>query len=206
MKIIDPINVKTFDLKEAISTMLGARLQLGQTLYFTFQTINKNMKKHKYTLAQFLRIISFSYPRMSRRSLSRSYRVFERLVVECGFWITDLQEIDFILMSKVAECRNIMALTRREIIVQIRDRTEAGDSYAQISKKLDGILAHYREHPPRIPEGVLDFDHRLSDVKMHFNLTDSAKDPPPAPLNVPMDFPGLDLPRVVLPWDKPEPE
>ncbi|MCH7575224.1 MAG: hypothetical protein IIA59_08885 [Candidatus Marinimicrobia bacterium] len=206
MKIIDPINVKTFDLKEAISTMLGARLQLGQTLYFTFQTINKNMKKHKYTLAQFLRIISFSYPRMSRRSLSRSYRVFERLVVECGFWITDLQEIDFILMSKVAECRNIMALTRREIIVQICDRIEAGDSYAQISKKLDKTLAALRDSPPRLPEVVLDTDHRLADMKMDFRLVNSAKDPPPATPQLPADYFDLGMPRVVLPGDKPEPE
>ena len=182
--------------------MLGARMQLGQTLYFTFLTINKNMKKHKYTLAQFLRIISFSYPRMSRRSLSRSYRVFERLVVEGGFWITDLQEIDFILMSKVAECRSITALTRREIIVQIRDRLAAGDSYAQISKKLDGILAHYRVHPPRIPKVVEDVDHRLADVKMDMRLYNSAKNPPPSPLKVPLDFPGLELPRVVIDWNK----
>ena len=81
MKIIDPLNVQTFDLKESISNLLGARIQLGQTLYFTFKDINKTHKKHKYTLAQFLRVINLSFPQLSRRTLLPCYHVFYRLVV-----------------------------------------------------------------------------------------------------------------------------
>ena len=202
MKIVDPINVMTFDLKEAISHTLGARIQLGQTLYFTFNTINKNMKKHKYSLTQFLRIISFSYPQMSARTLLRSYRVYDRIVLGTGCWTRDLEQIYFVLLARIAECNSIGSLTRRELVKEVQQRMEAGDSYAQISKQLDAALAHYRDHPPRIPEGVQEFDRRLADVKMNFSLTDSAKDKPKAPFKMPKNFAALDLPRVVIP--KPE--
>ncbi|MCH7575609.1 MAG: hypothetical protein IIA59_10855 [Candidatus Marinimicrobia bacterium] len=202
MKIIDPFNVTTFDLKEAISHVLGARIQLGQTLYFTFNTINMNMKKVKYSLTQFLRIISISYPQMSTRTLLRSYRVYERIVLGTGCWASDLEQIHFVLLARIAECNSIGSLTRRELVQEVQQRMEAGDSYAQISKKLDGILAHYREHPPRIPEGVQEFDRRLADVKMSFNLTESVKDEPAAPFRVPENFPGLDTPPVVIPKSK----
>lgn len=199
MKIIDPVNILTYDLKEAISAALGGRLQLGQTLYFSFNTINKNLKKQKITLAQFLRIVSFSYPRMSRRTLLRSYRIYDRIVLGTGSWISDLEQIHFVLLARIAESRSIGSLTRRELVKEVQQRMEAGDSYAQISEKLDRSLAFYREHPPRIPEGVKEFDHRLADVKMHFNLTESTKDERSVPLKVPKNFPGLDTPPVVIP-------
>ena len=202
MKIIDPVNILTYDLKEAISAALGGRLQLGQTLYFSFNTINKNLKKQKITLAQFLRIVSFSYPRMSRRTLLRSYRIYDRIVLGTGSWISDLEQIHFVILARIAESRSIGSLTRRELVQEVQQRMEAGDSYAQISKQLDAALAHYRDHPPRIPEGVQEFDRRLADVKMNFSLTDSAKDKPKAPFKMPKNFAALDLPRVVIP--KPE--
>lgn len=202
MKILNTLNLQTFDLKESISNLLGGRLQVGQTLYFTFNTINKNLKKQKLTLAQFLRIISFSYPRMSRRTLSRTYRVYERIVLGTGLWISDLEKIDFILLARIAECKNIGSLTRRELVKEVQKRMEAGDNYSQISKQLGGTLRYYREHPPRIPEVVQDVDHRLADVKMDMRLYNSAKNPPLPPPKVPIEFPGLELPRVVIDWDK----
>ncbi len=90
MKIIDPINIQTFELREAISNLLSARLYVGQTLYFTFRTINETSKRHKYTLAQFLIVMNISFPRLSRRTLLRCYNVFNRLVIEGGFWISEL--------------------------------------------------------------------------------------------------------------------
>ena len=206
MKFLNLLNLQSIDLKESISNLLGARLQVGQTLHFTYHTIYKRHKKKVISLSQFLQAISFAYPGLSRRTLQRAYRVFERLVVGCGFWISDLEEIDFVLLSKVAECRNITALTRREVIVQIRKRMEEGESYKQISKKLDKTLAALRDSPPRLPQAVLDTDHRLADMKMDFRLVDSAKNPPPATPQLPADYFDLGIPRVVLPWDKPKPE
>ena len=204
MKILNLLNLKSIDLKESISNLLSARLQLGQTLQFTYASINR--KRKVTSLAQFLLAISLAHPRLSRRTLQRAYCVFERLVRGCGFWISDLEEIDFVLLAKVAECRNITPLTRREIIMQIRKRMDEGDSYKQISKKLDNTLAALRESPPRLPKVVLDTDHRLADMKMDFRLVNSAKDPPPATPQLPADYFDLGMPRVVLPWDKPEPE
>ena len=206
MKFLNLLNLQSIDLMESISNLLGARLQLGQTLHFTYHTIYKKRKKKVLSLSQFLLAISLAHPRLSRRTLQRAHRVFERLVRGCGFWITELEEIDFVLLAKVAECRNITPLTRREVIVQIRKRMEAGDSYKQISKKLDKTLAALRDSPPRLPKVVLDTDHRLADMKMDFRLVNSAKDPPPATPQLPADYFDLGIPGVVLPWDKPEPE
>ena len=193
MKFLNLLNLQSIDLKESISNLLGARLQVGQTLHFTYHSIYKRQKKKVISLSQFLQAISFAYPRLSRRTLQRAYRVFERLVVGCGFWITDLEEIDFVLLSKVAECRNITPLTRREVIVQIRKRMEEGDSYNQISKKLDKTLAALRKSPPRLPKVVLDTDHRLSDVKMDFRLVDSAIEKENSTIKVPDKFPELHI-------------
>ena len=102
----------------------------------------------------------------------------------------------------IAECRNITALTRRELVKDVQKLMAAGDSYATISGQLGKVLTHYRDHPPRIPEVVLEVDHRLSDLKMDMTLSHSAKDPPQAPIKVPKNFPGLNLPRVVIDLDK----
>lgn len=193
MKFLNLLNLQSIDLKESISNLLGARLQVGQTLHFTYHTIYKRQKKKVISLSQFLQAISFGYPRLSRRTLQRAYRVFERLVVGCGFWITDLEEIDFVLLSKVAECRNITPLTRRELVVQIRKRMEEGESYAQISKKLDRTLAALRESPPRIPQVVLDTDRRLADVKMDFRLVDSAIEKGNSTIKIPDIVPDLHI-------------
>ena len=206
MKFLNLLNLQSIDLKESISNLLGGRLQLGQTLHFTYHTIFKKQKKKVLSLSQFLLAISLAHPRLSRRTLQRAYCIFERLVRGCGFWITELEEIDFVLLAKVAECRNITPLTRRELVVQIRKRMDEGDSYKQISKKLDKTLAALRESPPRLPKVVLDTDHRLADMKMDFRLVNSAKNPPPATPQLPADYFDLGIPGVVLPWDKPEPE
>lgn len=85
MKFLNLLNLQSIDLKESISNLLGARLQVGQTLHFTYHTIYKQQKKKVISLSQILQAISFAYPRLSRRTLQRAYRVFDRLVVGCGF-------------------------------------------------------------------------------------------------------------------------
>ncbi len=197
-------NLEPLHIKEAISTLLGARLHLGQTLYFSFNTHNKNLKKRKTSLARFMRAVENEYPSMSRRNYLRSYRVFERLVQQCGFWMSNLEEVDFTLLAQIAECKNILPLTRRELVKGVQKRMAAGESYGQIAKRLGEVLRIYRERPPRIPDVVAEVDHRLSDVKMDFRLTYSAKDPPEPKFNIPDDYWDMGIPRVVNIWDNEE--
>jgi len=202
LKHSNPINLEKFKIKEAISSLLGARLYVGQTLFFGYQTVKLEHRKKSVSLAQFIDQVAFENRQMSRRSYLRAYRVFERLVVQCGFWMSDLDEVDFTLLAGIAECKNIIPLTRRELVKGVQKRMAAGESYGQIAKRLDEVLKINRERPPRIPKVVRDVDHRLADVKMDMRLYNSAKNPPLPPPKVPIEFPGLELPRVVINWDK----
>ena len=206
MKHSNPINLEKFKIKKEISSLLGARIFVGQTLFFIYQTVKMENRKKRVSLAQFIDQVAFENRQMSRRSYLRAYRVFERLIVQCGFRISELLEVDFTLLAGIAECRNITSLTRREFVKGVQKRMAAGESYGQIAKRLGEVLKINREHPPRIPKVVEDVDHRLADVKMDMRLYNSAKNPPPPPLKVPLDFPGLELPRVVIPWHKLKPE
>lgn len=58
MKYYQRINLEPFHIQEAISMLLGARLYLGQTLYFGFNTYNKGLRKRKTSLAEFMRVVN----------------------------------------------------------------------------------------------------------------------------------------------------
>ena len=199
MKIRNPLNLEAYDLKEAISTLRSARLMVGQTLYFTLKQVNQGRKKKRVSLTKFLQAIAYAYPNLSLRSFQRSYRVYERMVADAGFWISDLEQIDFMLLVQISECAHITPLTRRELIVQVQKRMDAGYGYAQIAPQLKKTLAALRKSPPRLPKAVLDTDHRLADVKMDLSLITPEVDKPAKPLKVPKNFPGMFSPPVVYP-------
>ena len=203
IKLSSPDNPQTIELKEAISMLHSARLHVGQTLYFTYKDLNSHQKKPLVSLPQFLRAVAAAYPGLSYRTYQRCFRVYERLVIGCGLWISDLEITNFGLLTRVAECRNLTPLRRRELILEIRKKLDAGIGYAQISERLDAILKHYRTHPEKLPDAVAEADRRLSDVKMDFNLFDSEVDDRQGLIKVPKRSQGYG-PRVVIPLKKQE--
>ncbi len=173
MKLSGSDTAENVEIKESLSALLGARLRVGQTLFFSYKTLNRKQKKPLVSIARFLKAVNTSYPALSYRSLQRCFRVFERLVVKCGMWIEDLETIDFTILARVAECKKLNSITRRNIIDEIRQKLNSGVDSAKIAKQLGYYLAQHRENPEKIPEKVLKYDARLSEVKMDFEAADS---------------------------------
>ena len=202
MKYFHIPTLQAYEVPDAISTLLSARVRLGQCLYFAYQEINRRKAKPIISLAQYLRVIAMAYKGLSYRTYQRSYRVYERFIIECGLWIEDIEQVDFILLSRIAECRHISAYTRRDLVNQILTRMEKGDSYRQLSNRLGEVLAAHKERPEKLPDAVVRADRRLVDVKMDLTLSKSKIEEIESPSKMPMDFPKLSLPGVVIP--KPE--
>ncbi len=206
MKYFHLTTLQAYEIPDAISTLLSARVRLGQSVFFAYQQFKRNKDKPIISLAQYLRVIAMAYPMLSQRTYHRSYRVYERFIIECGLWINEIEQVDFVLLSRIAECRHITPYTRRDLVKQILDRMEQGDSYRQLSDRLGKVLESYKERPEQLPDAVIRADKRLVDVKMDLTLSRSKIDEMEYPAKIPVDFSGIGLPRVVLPWDKPEPE
>ena len=206
MKFFHPISLETYEIKEAISSLLSARIRLGQTIYFSYKQMTRNQKKAKMSQSQYLHAIALAFPRISLRSYQRALRVFERLVIDTGLWIADLEELDFTILGRIAECKYLNPYNRRDLVADVQKMMNAGHGYKVINESVGKALEFYKKYPKKWPEQLEKVDRRMVDVKLNVGLAQSKIDEMESPPQLPADYFDLGIPGVVLPWDKPEPE
>ena len=133
IKNIDFIGHVTIEIKESISSLLSARIRLGQTPYFSYKEIQRRRRKQKISLSQFIKAIEFANPRIKYWTYQRAYRIYERLIIETGIWIDDLETVDFIILSRIAESKNLTPYNRRDMVDEILKMMANGFSYRDTS-------------------------------------------------------------------------
>lgn len=206
MKFFNPISLETFEIKEAISSLLSARIRLGQTIHFSYKQMTRNQKKAKMSQAQYLRALAFAYPRLSLRTYQRALSVFERLVIDTGLWIADLEELDFTILARIAESKYLNPYNRRDLVADVQQMTSDGHGYKVINESVSKALKFYKKYPKKWPKNLEKVDRRMVDVKLNVGLARSKIDETESQGQLPADYFDLGMPRVVLPWDKPESE
>ena len=205
MKFFHPISLETYEIKEAISSLLSARIRLGQTIYFSYKQMTRNRKKAKMSQSQYLHAIAFAFPRISLRSYQRAFSIFERLVVDTGLWISDLEELDFTILARIAESKHLNPYNRRDLVADVQQMMNAGHGYRAINGSVSKALEFYKKYPKKWPENLEKVDRRMADVKLNVGLARSKIDEMESQGQLPADYFDPGMPRVVLPWDKPEP-
>ncbi len=176
MFVLDPISFNRYPLKEAVSTVLSARIRLGHTIYHSHRDLNRGLRGGKISVSQYVRALAFSYPGLAPRTFFRCYKIYEKLVIQCGLWPEWIEEVDFTILSKVAEAKIQIPYVRRQVIYWVLAKMRKEENYALISRGVDRILANLRKNPGKIPAALQAYDKRLVDVGMEFGLTDVSAD------------------------------
>ncbi len=206
MKFFNPLSLATFEIKESISALLSARIRVGQTIYYSYKQMTRYSKKAKMSQSQYLHAIALAYPRLSLRTYQRALAVFERLVLDTGLWISDLEELDFTILARVAESKYLNPYNRRDLVADVQKMMNAGHGYKVINESVSKALEFYKKYPKKWPEHMEQVDRRMADVKLNVGLAQSKIDEMESPPQLPADYFDLGIPGVVFPWDKPEPE
>ena len=176
MFVLNPNNYTRYSIREAVSTVLSARIRLGQNIYFSHRDLNRVLKGGNISISQFVESVAFTYPSLSARTFFRCYKIYQKLVIDCGLWPEWIEDVNFTILSRVAEAKIQIPYVRRQVMYWVFARMRAEESYAQITKNLDKILAKLRNDPGTIPATLQAYDKRLVDVGLEFGLTDVPAD------------------------------
>ena len=202
IKITGALGHQTVELKQAISSLLSARINLGQTLYFSYKEFQRWNKQNTMSLSQFLKAIAAANPQIKYRTYQRSFRIYERLIIEAGLWIEDIETVDFVVLARIAEGKHLTPYHRRDIVRDVLKMMESGFNYRDTSKFVTESLKFYKEHPKRWTEGQERTDRRMADVKLNVGLAQSEIDKMDTPNHgsVPINlFEGV-FPHVDKSW------
>ena len=202
MKFFHPISLETYEIKEAISALLSARIRLGQTLYFSYKQMTRKQKKAKMRQSQYLRALALAFPQISLRTYQRALSIFERLVIDTGLWISYLEALDFTILARIAESKYLNPYNRRDLVANVRQRMKAGHSYRAINESVGKALEFYKKYPKKWPEHLEKVDRRMVDVKLNVGLAQSKVDEVESHGQLPADYFDLGIPRIDIDWDK----